>query len=616
MRQDLQNGEGLDVGSISELINLGSGFGENPEHFISWLPSIARDFGFYPHHGKSVSKSAVHLMKSISDFADRRCPVPNILISANVCSGCNCNGLHFAVLERSVSKVERYLKCHPKMVSAQNLFGQTPLHLAADWPWACEALLAAEADISTADFDGNLPLSYACFQGCFETVQILIAANSPLSSSCYAPSVLDRAILDVDNERIHVTLINELAARRHKLLTSSQVLLPRHFCEGLTRGLKSLPDLDSISLIERLSDAGDRTDPNHWSYTYQSVYELEAITVEIAERLFVAGFTDLEGQDPVGYTVLLRTAMRTSLQSELVFAKIGWLLSKGVSLRRLVEVRPLSRWLIPSVNVVSAMLGQVISKYNVVIQDYHRKSHVHGSAINDLIHERLGNSTKEVLGQVLSSQYQKCHDSCECHCSLHGCTPMVMFLKGLKSSNWRNFSIEEQHELSGLLIDWILKILAHGLTASEKVELTNSALRFCLFEDLGLRHTCCRPIHWCQGQGLLPPIESEEAHEIREEDEWSEKILHDLLPKAESEYHRASNSFSDFWPIFYRETIVTKLNEDVVENHIDGIEVKLHQVDQKEGGPESEKSLQLGVLKRQDALWEEMRRLNLLVLRR
>ena len=71
VRQDLQNGEGLDVGSISDLINLGLGFGETPEHFISWLPSISEE-------GISGSESAVHLMKSISDFADRMYPAPNI----------------------------------------------------------------------------------------------------------------------------------------------------------------------------------------------------------------------------------------------------------------------------------------------------------------------------------------------------------------------------------------------------------------------------------------------------------------------------------------------------------------------------------------------------------
>ena len=69
---------------------------------------------------------------------------------------------------------------------------------------------------------------------CFETVKILIAANSPLSKSCYELSVLDRAIPMVNNENIYAALINELAARRHKLLTSSQAILQKLILEELT----------------------------------------------------------------------------------------------------------------------------------------------------------------------------------------------------------------------------------------------------------------------------------------------------------------------------------------------------------------------------------------------
>ena len=102
-------------------------------------------------------------------------------------------------------------------------------------------------------------------------MKILIAANSPLSNSCDELSVLDRAIPMVNNESIYAALINELAARRHKLLTSSQVILPKLILEELNSGLKGSPDIEAISLIKVLFDAGDSIDPNHWSYTYSSV---------------------------------------------------------------------------------------------------------------------------------------------------------------------------------------------------------------------------------------------------------------------------------------------------------------------------------------------------------
>lgn len=475
------------------------------------------------------------------------------------------------------------------MLSAQNLLGQTSLHLAADWPWACEALLKAGADISTTDFRGNLPLSYACFQDCLETVKILIAANSPLSNSCYELSVLEIAISMVNNESIHAALINELAARRHKLLTSSQVLLPKPIFEKLTSGLKGLPDIEAFSLIKVLIDAGDNIDPNHWSFTYSSVYDLEEITVEIAERLFAAGFTGLEGKDPNGFTTLLRIAMKTAIKPELVFAKIRWLLSKGVSLQRCVETEALSKWLIPSVNVVSAILGQEICSFS---QRNPRIKDVDGSSEetrNESMYETLDSSMKEVLRQVLGSQYQNCHDSCKCHCSLQGCTPLAMLLKGWKYNWRRNVEIEEEHEILGSLIDWILKMLAHDLTASETIELTNSTLRFCLFEHLGLGHICCRPRHryWASiDQNLLPPIEAEEAREIQEEDEKTLERFHSLLPKAEYEYRRASKSFSEFWSKFYQENIVSSPQDEFHENYVRSIletGVRLHKVDRDKG---------------------------------
>ena len=465
------------------------------------------------------------------------------------------------------------------MLSAQNLLGQTSLHLAADWPWACEALLKAGADISTTDLFGNLPLTYACFQNCFETMRILIAADSPLSNSCYERSVFDRAIFMVNNESIHAALINELIARRHKLLTSSQVLLPKQIFEKLTSGLKGLPDIEAFSLIKALLDARDNIDPNYWSFTYSSVYDFEEITVEIAERLFEAGFTDLEGKDPDGFTTLLRSAMRTAIKPALVFAKIRWLLSKGVSLQRCVETKSLSKWLIPSVNVVAGMLGQVISIFEKNDDGSEKETRY------EYMYDKYFSSMREVLRQVLDSQYQNCHDSCKCHCSLQGCTPLIMLLKGWKFKWGGTLEIEKEHKIRGSLIDWILKMLAHDSTASETIEMTSSTLRFCLGEDLGLRHKCCRPTYWDGYQYLLPPIEAEEAHEIQEEDEKTLEKFHSLLPKVEFECRRSFKSFSEFWFKFYHENIVTSLQDEVQENYVGSIlkiGVRMQKVDRNE----------------------------------
>ncbi|KAL8974628.1 MAG: hypothetical protein Q9197_001140 [Variospora fuerteventurae] len=335
------------------------------------------------------------------------------------------------------------------MVSAQNLLGQTSLHLAADWPWACEALLKAGADLSITDLHEYLPLSYACFQNCLESVQILLAANSPLSRSYYGLSVMKVAFDTVDNKMIHMALINELASRRKRLLTNSQALLPRHIFEELTSSLKGLPDIEAFFLIRALLEAGDNIDPHHWCYTSSSVYDYEKITPEIAELFFEAGFTDLEGKDSYGLTVPLRTAMQAyrPKHGTVMLAKLHWLLSKSDSLRSPIKKESLSEWLIPSVNVISAMLGPLI--------------------------------------------------------------------------------------------------------ASQKPRID-----------------------------LQPPIDSEEARELQEEDEHRMQRFHNLLPEAELEY-QAWTSFSDFWAKFYHDNIASSQEDESLEIRAQAAEigVRIHEID-------------------------------------
>ena len=88
VRQDLEGKDGPDVGSLSELINLGVCFGANPEHLLDWLQGIVKGLDHIHHtQGQNVPKFPVHLMKSISDFAGRMSPcltVSTRLTSAQV----------------------------------------------------------------------------------------------------------------------------------------------------------------------------------------------------------------------------------------------------------------------------------------------------------------------------------------------------------------------------------------------------------------------------------------------------------------------------------------------------------------------------------------------------
>ncbi|KAL8917300.1 MAG: hypothetical protein Q9208_008021 [Pyrenodesmia sp. 3 TL-2023] len=117
----------------------------------------------------------------------------------------------------------------------------------------------------------------------------------------------------------HAVLIDELVGRRKELLTTSQRVLPRRIFEELAGSSGALPDIEAISLIKALRDAGDNVDRNFWCYTPLSVYDLNYITAEAAELLFDAGFTNLEGKDEHGFTLLLRTAIRTQIMGTISY---------------------------------------------------------------------------------------------------------------------------------------------------------------------------------------------------------------------------------------------------------------------------------------------------------
>ncbi|KAL8722404.1 MAG: hypothetical protein Q9181_007495, partial [Wetmoreana brouardii] len=399
--------------------------------------------------------------------------------------------------------------------------------------------------------------------------KMLLAAGSPLSSDCQRSSVLDRAAAMVNDEKIHALLINELAARRRELLKLSQRLLPRRIFENLTSSLRGLPDVEAFPLINALIDAGDNTDRNYWCYSDASVYGAEYGTVQTAELLFAAGFTDLEQEDSNGFTILILIAMSIPVRPEETL-KILWLLSKGVSLRRPVQTELLREWLIPSVNFVSAIVGQVLGEWTeFAVKDLNDST----AEIEDgSAYDRINTEAKEVLQHVLASEYLNCRDACQCSCSLEGCTPLVMLWKGWASlcrHLWLNSENSPFHELHGKFIEWTLTVLPGNLTAPEVTHLSQSALRFRLFQDLRLRHLCCRSyaLGWRDGR-IMPPIEAAEAREIKEEDKFRKERFDSLLPKAEAEYQQSFKSFSEFWSEFYNDNIANSEQEDDLDDHV------------------------------------------------
>ncbi|KAL8941466.1 MAG: hypothetical protein Q9211_001822 [Gyalolechia sp. 1 TL-2023] len=120
--------------------------------------------------------------------------------------------------------------------------------------------------------------------------------------------------------------------------------------------------------------------------------------------------------------------------------------------------------------------------------------------------------------------------------------------------NGRKFGRKDYfHKHRGQWIDRIREVIMLDLTPSGRIDMEKSLLRFCLFEDLKLRHVCCRLVTEDAGD-LLPPVDAEEARELQEDEPRTQRF-HDLLPKAELEY-QTRTPFSEFWAKFYIDNII------------------------------------------------------------
>eukprot|EP00039_Didymoeca_costata_P002869 m.63291 g.63291 ORF g.63291 m.63291 type:complete len:992 (+) comp11573_c0_seq1:115-3090(+) len=79
--------------------------------------------------------------------------------------------------ERILSKIEVLIENHPWMVTAKDLIGLTPLHIAAleGSVKTCSLLIKAKADVNAQEAQGQTPLHYAATFGSIEIIDILIS---------------------------------------------------------------------------------------------------------------------------------------------------------------------------------------------------------------------------------------------------------------------------------------------------------------------------------------------------------------------------------------------------------------------------------------------------------
>lgn len=420
--------------------------------------------------------------------------------------------------------------------------GNTPLHLAVCWPYGVRKLLQHGSCVDAADQNGCTPLYYAISLGNSETLSLLMKADCRLEMGSFLENSLDHAMgLARDDEFVTLGVSQEvrmnvldtavaLLAEKRRSLESRLAALPTAF------KIKSSVFQDDRILDEYAEYAEGAEDdalkmyghiPRHASSLLpycRTVYHCRYLNAEIAEKLWQNGFRDIDVPDKDGLTPLMHYRTHPHAQELAGETTLcSWLIGKGAKLYRPqhgifdydpgrtpnpIELPPTTR----ALHYVAAQIGH--SVHSVAWQEYK-------GSIKEPLHDSLNRLSKDARLLPIKTILDVSCDDCVCACSSQGCLACTMMLKVLQVGVCRDYATREWVTLQ--VTKYLVRFLGpHKLCPDWLVK---EIIRYHTFEELKLRHTCCR---WQAFHGITK-LEPEEQAEIRDEDHEKIELLEGLL---------------------------------------------------------------------------------------
>ena len=509
---------------------------------------LVSNMEIHPFNRFCASKS-FRIMRSVS-HPKAHCGIVNIIFTV-----LDCNTMQFAILRRDALQLEQIIKLSPSTVHFQNAMGQSPLHVAADWPWAIALLLENGADPYLTDSYLYTAIDYACRLGNYDAVKILLDEGSPLPRNGPLRQIIRcQEVYYSEQTRLRIfrLIISHLAIRRRELLHIARTLLPEARLSSILPPNETVPDSNAYQLIAAVREAGHATKPEYWYDDDEGLYQSSEIFPAAADVLYEAGFTHLEGQGRWGATPI--TVKHTS-------AMIVWLYQRGASFADWTSstAKQCTAPFVPSMYLAIQGLAESVYDYR-----HYR--------VNDTITLRpLIPDDFEALNILLQDNFSDYRDLCKCLCSAGGCSPEVIMLKAIQMRiiEWRvsRWELSSAQPLPTFiqLVDKTLVEFEGRLASSILVRLSQAAIRMVLFSDLGIRHLCCE--FWYHIR-RVPLICQEEADEIREEDRLLAEQFEVLLPEAQLAWGKSSKRLTEFWREFHRANICRRRNGPADETNL------------------------------------------------
>ncbi|CEL03870.1 hypothetical protein ASPCAL05009 [Aspergillus calidoustus] len=416
------------------------------------------------------------------------------------------------------------------------------LFLSLGWPAGLRILLDSRLSYATDQtnypYSGiDTPIGYcfkeACRQGENECASILLEYLDfvKLSHLYAAANLKDIPIL--------TRIISALVKSRHELQQLALEHLPHDVLCTLSLPSSTLLDSRAFDVYEALADHNIKVHPPH--YERASVYGYASNDITIFERLYAAGFTDLNQCDGNSIASLMDPHYSYNPQDPCRLIKSAiWLVCRGASLYQLSEEG------YPSFFSLADAFGENLH-YSF---KYHDKA---GQDLRSLIIEQ----DPDVLEFLYMMITDDSRDGCSCACTNGGCcSSYQQILHGF----FRHVKLYWPYQDSSTtafaaLIDALQYAVPGRFSEDQRRAIALQTLRYLTFNALDITHTCHKNKEYFPSR----VFEVEEIQEIHEEEADLIRQLDELVAEFARKYDELGYGLHDF----IEQYVKPRLNEIV-----------------------------------------------------
>ena len=483
-------------------------------------------------------------------------PYWNITYLSYTVSG--CNSISLAILRKSEVDLRQALTVSPSSIDETNDLGQSALHLAVEWPGGMYLLLQAGADVDCQDFFNRSPLVYAIEMSLIEPIRLLALADCSLLGADVRAQLLLQSAVDIEvdahpnreqvtaAERVVNLLVDMVVDRRQRLYDLAKSTLPVSDLDRLCHD-SLLPDESASQLYSELQRHGTAVPLAFNPGDYQNtVFHQIRYSSRVAERLWKAGFRDINGRNPPGFTPLMSSMIAVRGQRfddtiDSCLEYVAWLLEKGADLYAKQDLTLYYEF--------QEAVGSSGSLKLLSVTALHLGVDALGNALKpefeprpvDCLDNRLTDRSKKTLEQILKSNFS---DACMCACSINGCGALTVLTKSY-SRRW------------GGSVD--LWATVKNFCDQSKV---SELLRVMTFEELSMTHTCCYRKYISE---IWITKDKAEIDEIRDEEAEDLQKLEELLEEFEAKRKELDIPFEDFITEYWQPRMKEVLEEGTLD---------------------------------------------------